>query len=237
MNRDSDNVDPFEIDKFAKMADVWWQPKGPMKGLHDINPTRVKYITDRVDINGKTVLDIGCGAGILSESLCQQGAWVTGTDMNETALNIARIHARQSNLDIQYLHTTAESMVESASLRFDIVTCMEVLEHVPRPQSIVEACKKLVAPNGHIFFATLNRTWIAYLLAIVAAERVLKIVGRGTHTYNRFIKPDELSGWAEQSGLTQKDLSGIRYIPFGPICYLNKDTSVNYMMHFRKSDG
>ena len=186
-----------------------------------------------MDVNGKTLLDIGCGGGILSESLCQKGALVTGIDMNETALNIARIHSRESRLDITYQHTTAENLAEKAPNSFDIVACMEVLEHVPHPQSIVNACKKLVKPHGHIFFATLNRTWVAWLLAILAAEYVLKIVGTGTHTYKRFIKPKELSGWAKQAGLVEKDLSGIRYIPFGPICYLNNDTRVNYMMHFR----
>jgi 2-polyprenyl-6-hydroxyphenyl methylase/3-demethylubiquinone-9 3-methyltransferase len=189
-----------------------------------------------VDVRGKTILDIGCGGGILSQALARKGGKVTGIDLNTAALTVARIHAKQSGHAIGYFHAAAEDLAESFREAFDIVACMEVLEHVPRPQSIVNACKKLVKPGGHVFFATLNRTWTAYLLAIVTAEYILRIVGKGTHAYKRFIKPRELSDWAGQAGLTEKDLSGIRYIPFGPICYLNKDTRVNYMMYFKNEE-
>ena len=211
---------------------MWWQAKGPMRGLHDINPVRVKYITDRTTVAGQTVLDIGCGGGILSEALAQRGAQVTGVDMNPTALTIAAVHSTQGRLTIDYRQSTAEQLAIERPRQFDIVACMEVLEHVPSPQSIVRACKDLVKPGGHVFFATLNRTWTAWVLAIFAAEYLLRIVGQGTHTYHRFIRPAELSGWASQAGLVRQDLSGIRYIPFGPICYLTRDTRVNYMMHF-----
>ena len=226
------NMDPFEIDKFAKLANGWWTPKGPMRGLHDINPVRIKYMESQVSFDGKTILDIGCGAGILAESLAKKGARVTGLDMNKAALNIARLHGETSGCSIEYLVGSAESLVEEGRRIFDIVACMEVLEHVPFPHSLVRACRNLVKPGGHVFFATLNRTRMATFLAVSVAERLLKIVAKGTHDPKRFIKPDELTAWAEEAGLVKQNLSGVRYIPFGPICYLTRDTSVNYMMHF-----
>ena len=231
------NIDPSEINKFAKIADAWWNPRGPMKGLHDLNPLRTAYIRNRMEVKGKTILDIGCGGGILSESLAAAGGEVTGIDLNAAALEIARLHAQKTGLAIDYRNDAAETLADEETQKYDAVACMEVLEHVPDPRSIVNACKKLVKPDGHVFLATLNRTWISWLLAIVAAEYLLKIVRKGTHSYNRFITPGELTDWAKAAGLSRKDLSGIRYIPFGPICYLTRDSSVNYMMHFQPDDA
>jgi 2-polyprenyl-6-hydroxyphenyl methylase/3-demethylubiquinone-9 3-methyltransferase len=226
------NIDPDEMEKFTRLSEIWWNPRGPMKSLHHIQPLRLNYIGTRAELQGKRVLDIGCGGGLLAESLAKKGALVTGLDINETMLNLAKSHARESGLSVDYRMGFAESLAEEERGGFDAVVCMEVLEHVPDPAGLIRACRNLVKPGGDVFFATINRTWMARFLAVWVAERVLGIVPAGTHDHRRFIKPEELTIWAMDSGLTKQDLSGVRYIPFGPVCYLTRDVSVNYMMHF-----
>jgi len=216
------------------MAGIWWDRAGSFKILHDINPLRLKYIEQRAGLFEKQVLDVGCGGGILSEAMAKTGAQVTGIDMAAPALGAARMHMELEGLDITYLQTTVEDMASKQSQCFDIITCMELVEHVPDPQSIVAACGRLIKPGGHIFFGTVNRTWMAYLFVIVLAEQVFRLIYKGTHTYNKFVKPSEMENWGRQSGMTPQNISGLRYIPFIRFCSLTKDTRMNYLMHFQK---
>jgi 2-polyprenyl-6-hydroxyphenyl methylase/3-demethylubiquinone-9 3-methyltransferase len=226
------NVDPRELDKFAVLAARWWDQESEFKPLHDINPLRLKYIESRAQgLSGKKVLDVGCGGGILSESMARNGAIVTGIDMSAEPLNVARLHLYESALQIDYQQITAEALAESAAGSFDIVTCMEMLEHVPNPASVIQACQRLVKPNGHVFFSTLNRNLKAYLLAVVGAEYVLQLLPKGTHDYAKFIRPSELAAWAEQSDLTVKNFTGMGYNPLTKHYFLNDDVSVNYLVH------
>ena len=231
-----DNIDSGEIARFAAMSEIWWDRGGEFKALHDINPVRLAYVRERVALSGRQVLDVGCGGGLMSEGLAACGARVTGIDMVGTSLAAARRHMRQSRLDIDYRQAMAEELAEQRPGGFDVVVCMELLEHVPRPASVVEACARLVRPGGAVFFATVNRTWLAWLLVIVVAEHLMGIVRKGTHTYAKLVRPQELAGWARAAGLSLENLSGLRYIPFGGQAALCRNTQLNYLMHFRK-DG
>lgn len=228
------NADQDELAKFEAAASGWWARGKAFQALHDINPLRLAFIRQRVDLAGRTVVDVGCGGGILTEALAAAGARVTGIDLGRAALAAAESHRRLSGLDITYRRMDAETLAGQAPGRFDIVVCMELLEHVPDPSSIVTACARLARPGGHLFFATLNRTVLSYLLAILMAEQVLRIVPQGTHRYARFITPRELSGWARRSGLERSAFRGMLYLPFLRRTALIKSTAVNYLAHFRR---
>ncbi len=230
----SDNIDNSEISRFSDMAGTWWDRNGELKALHDINPTRFAYVRDRCILKGQAVLDVGCGGGLLSEALAASGATVTAIDMAEASLAVAREHAGSSGLAIDYRQTTVEALADEAPGMFDVVTCMELLEHVPRPASIIEACARLVKPGGNLFFSTVNRTWLSRLLVIWASEYVLGLVGKGTHEYRKLIRPEALKQWGLDAGLAFVDLSGLRYLPFIGYTALCRDTRMNYMMHFKK---
>lgn len=226
------NVDPHEIDKFAALADRWWRPNGEFRPLHDINPLRVRFITEGCgNLSGRRILDVGCGGGILSEALARQGAQVTGIDMGEATIGAAQAHAEGQTLSLEYRVISIEALAEEAPGQFDVVTCMEMLEHVPDPESIVAACSKLVKPGGDLFFSTLNRHPKAWLFGIVAAERILKLLPTGTHDYHRFIRPAELAHWARLHELDVKGFKGLSYQPLTRHYSLGDDLSINYMMH------
>lgn len=228
------NADVAELAKFEAAASGWWAGGKEFKALHDINPLRMAYIQQQVDLSGRTVVDVGCGGGILTEVLARAGAHVTGIDLGRAALAAAEAHRQTSGLAITYRRVDAESLAGQCPAGFDVAVCMELLEHVPDPSSIVQACARLVRPGGRVFFATLNRTPLAYLLAIVMAERVLRIVPNGTHRYERFITPRELGGWAQHSGLADGAFSGMLYLPFLHRATLIGNTAVNYLAHFRR---
>jgi 2-polyprenyl-6-hydroxyphenyl methylase/3-demethylubiquinone-9 3-methyltransferase len=229
------NIDEAEIAKFEAMAPIWWDEQGDFKALHDINVLRLNYINDRSPLDGKAVLDAGCGGGILSEAMASLGAVVTGIDMGKAALGVARLHSRKSGFRIDYQQATTEQFAGTHPDQFDVVTCLELLEHVPDPASVVAACKTLAKPGGDVFFATLNRNPKSFLFAIIGAEYILGLVRKGTHRYRKFIKPSELRGWALDSGLSFKDLTGLHYNPILKKYSAGGNTHVNYLMHFRKA--
>ncbi len=231
-NKPTSNVDESEIAKFEAMAPIWWDRQGDFKALHDINGLRLNYINDRAPLDGKTVLDVGCGGGILCEAMALLGAVVTGIDMGQAALGVARLHSSQSGLQVDYQQTTAERFAKAHPDQFDVVACLELLEHVPDPASIVAACKTLVRPGGDVFFATLNRNLKSFLFAIIGAEYILGLVRKGTHTYRKFIKPAELKAWCADLGLSFKDLKGLHYNPILRRYSLGGNTHVNYLSHF-----
>ena len=228
------NIDDREIRYFENHAADWWQRKGSLKALHDINPLRLNYIRKRADIRGRKILDVGCGGGILSEALAKYGGRVTGIDLAPSALSAARAHREVSGLSVDYRQTTAESLADELPGQFDVVVCMELLEHVPDPRSILAACERLAATGGDIFFSTINRTWLARLMVIFVAEYVLHIVEKGTHHYQKFIRPQEIRDWAGETGLDVCDCSGFLYLPFMGRAYLTRSAPMNYMMHLRK---
>jgi 2-polyprenyl-6-hydroxyphenyl methylase / 3-demethylubiquinone-9 3-methyltransferase len=228
------NADAAELAKFEAAASGWWTAGKEFQALHDINPLRLFFIRQRVDLSGCTVVDVGCGGGILTEGLAVAGAHVTGIDLGPAALVAAEDHRQASDLPITYRQIDAESLAAEQPDGFDVVVCMELLEHVPEPSSIVAACARLVRPEGHVFFATLNRTPLSYLLAIVMAERILRIVPNGTHQYERFITPQELEGWARHSDLVKRGFSGMLYLPFLRRASLIGNTAVNYLAHFQR---
>lgn len=229
------NVNFDEIEKFEKVASQWWDLTGDFKPLHQINPLRCQFIIQHVhNLFDKKILDVGCGGGILSESLAKLGANVTGIDMGEEPLNIAKLHALESNVKLDYEKITAEEKAKQCPEAFEIVTCMEMLEHVPDPSSIVSACADMVKPNGFVFFSTLNKTIMSYLLAIVAAEKVLKLVPNGTHNHDSFIKPSTLISWAEDKSLKCIDAAGIHYNPLTENHKLSSKLDVNYILCFQK---
>jgi len=230
------NVDHTEIAKFESIADKWWDPAGEFKPLHDINPLRLNYINERTSLADKAVLDVGCGGGILSEGLTFRGAQVTGIDLGEANLNAARQHAAAQHLNIDYRNVAVEALAADMPGSFDVVTCMEMLEHVPDPAAIVAACCQLVKPGGHVFFSTINRNPKAYALAIVGAEYVMNLVPRGTHDYLKFIKPSELSAWARHAGLAVRDISGMSVNPLTMQFKVTKDAGVNYFLHCIRAD-
>lgn len=234
MNEPRHNVDPAEVRKFESVAARWWDPESEFKPLHDINPVRVDYLRRRLPLDGARVLDVGCGGGLLSEALAREGARVTGIDMGETPLAVARLHLHESGLEVDYQQATAEAFAEHHPGTFDLVTCLEVLEHVPDPASTVAACARLAKPGGLVVFSTLNRTLKAYLLAILGAEYLLGVLPKGTHDYEKFIRPSELDAWARRTGLDLQDLTGLHYNPLTRTCRLVDDTDVNYLATYRR---
>ncbi len=229
-----ENVDPAEIAKFEKLAHRWWDTEGDMKALHDINPLRANFIDKHSNIAGKTVLDVGCGAGILSEGLAQRGASVTAIDMGAEPLQIAKLHLHESKLEINYQQSTAESFAQYNPASFDVITCMEMLEHVPDPASVIDACAHIAKPGADIFFSTINRSPKSFAFAIVGAEYLLNLVPKGTHAYEKLIKPSELASMARKSGLVIEHMAGMEYNPLSKTYFLSEDCSVNYLIHMRK---
>lgn len=228
------NADPAELEKFSQLAHKWWDPNSEFKPLHDINPLRLGYIDRHVGLAGKTVLDVGCGGGILSESMAGLNANVSGIDLADKALQVAKLHLLESGRHVNYRKIPVEELAAEQPDHYDVVTCMEMLEHVPDPHSVIEACAKLVKPGGWVFFSTLNRNLKSYLFAIVGAEYVLNLLPRGTHDYEKFIKPSELAQFCRNAGLNVADLIGMSYNPLSKVYSLGSDTSVNYMIACRK---
>ena len=224
------NADPLEIQKFSELAHRWWDPTSEFRPLHEINPLRLEWINARVPLAGKSVIDIGCGGGVLSESMARKGAKVTGIDLSKKALKVADLHGLESGVEVRYKLIAAEDMAAEEPGQFDVVTCMEMLEHVPDPAAIVRAAATLVKPGGHVFFSTLNRNAKSYLFAVIGAEYVLRMLPRGTHDYAKFITPAELSGFVRAAGLQVDGLKGLTYNPLTKIYSLNQDTDVNYMV-------
>ena len=230
------NVDYDEVDKFAILAARWWDKNSEFKPLHDINPLRLNYIKEQCggSLKGKRILDIGCGGGILSESLALEGAEVVGIDLAEAGLEVAKLHLLESGLDIDYQFISAEDLTKTESESFDVITCLEMLEHVPDPSLIIEACSKLVKSNGRVFFSTINRNPKSYFFAIVGAEYVLNLLPKGTHNYEKFIRPSEIDGWARNFNLSISSIIGMTYNPLTKKYKLGDDVSVNYMTHYEK---
>jgi 2-polyprenyl-6-hydroxyphenyl methylase/3-demethylubiquinone-9 3-methyltransferase len=232
---DMQNVDHAELSKFAELAHKWWDKTSEFKPLHEINPLRLKWIDDIASLNSKHVLDVGCGGGILAESMVQKGAKVTGIDLAEKSINVAKLHSMESGVVVDYQVIAVEKLAETHPESFDVVTCLEMLEHVPDPASVVHACAKLVKPNGHVFFSTINRNPKAYLLAVIGAEYVLNMLPKGTHDYQKFIKPSELASWARASGLSLKAQIGMHYNPVTKQYSLAPGLDVNYLAHMVKA--
>ena len=224
------NADPAELEKFSQLAHRWWDPQGEFRPLHEINPLRLEWIDRHARLAGKKVLDVGCGGGILAEAMAQRGAQVTGIDLSEKGLRVAELHLLESKLNIVYRKAMAEEFAAEHPGEFDVVTCMELLEHVPEPASMVAACARLARPGGQVFFSTINRNPKSYLFAVIGAEYVLKLLPRGTHDYLRFIKPSELSRWSRASGLSPDELIGMTYNPFTQRYRLGSDCDVNYLL-------
>lgn len=231
------NFEAAELDKFSVMAHKWWDKNSEFKPLHDINPLRLQYIDQHVGLQDKRVLDVGCGGGILSESMAQSGAIVTGIDLGEKSLNVAKLHSLESGVSVDYQKVSAEALAEATPASYDVVTCLEMLEHVPNPASIIRACATLVKPGGYVFFSTIHRNPKAYLHAVIGAEYLLRMLPRGTHDYAKFIKPSELATWMRQAGLTLRDQIGLQYNPLTKQYRLGSDVSVNYMVYAQKVDA
>jgi 2-polyprenyl-6-hydroxyphenyl methylase/3-demethylubiquinone-9 3-methyltransferase len=230
------NADNTEVRKFAAMADAWWNTEGPLATLHAINPLRIEFIGQRIDLEDARVLDVGCGGGILAEGLARCGAAVTGIDLAEESLNIARDHASREGLMIDYRHASAEDMAVAVPGHFDAVTCLELLEHVPDPASVVRACAQAVRPGGSVFFSTINRSFKSFAFAIVGAEYILRMLPRGTHDYVRFIRPSELSRMARSSGLATIAVSGLHFNPLTRSYRMGGNADVNYFVHSQRPE-
>ncbi|KZY31231.1 MULTISPECIES: bifunctional 2-polyprenyl-6-hydroxyphenol methylase/3-demethylubiquinol 3-O-methyltransferase UbiG [unclassified Oleiphilus] len=228
------NVDPNEIAKFEALASRWWDKSSEFKPLHDINPLRLNYIDERAHLPGKKVVDVGCGGGILSEGLCQRGAYVTGIDMGEAPLSVARLHGLESGVEVDYRQITVESLADEEAGTYDVVTCLEMLEHVPDPSSVIAACAKLLKPGGDLFLSTINRNPKAFMFAIVGAEHLLKMLPKGTHEYKKFIKPSELTSYIRKAKLDFQDITGMVYNPLIKEYKLARDVDVNYLVHATK---
>lgn len=228
------NVDPAELDKFSELAHRWWDRNGEFRPLHEINPLRLDYIDRIAALKGKSVLDVGCGGGILAEAMAERGARVTGIDLADKPLKVAQLHLLESGLQIDYRRIAVEALAAESPAAYDVVTCMEMLEHVPDPASVISACAALLKPGGHAFFATLNRNPKSYLFAIIGAEYILNLLPRGTHDYARFIKPSELSSQCRNAGLDTINLIGMTYNPLTRIYALGADTGVNYILAAHK---
>jgi 2-polyprenyl-6-hydroxyphenyl methylase/3-demethylubiquinone-9 3-methyltransferase len=224
------NADPQELQKFSELAHRWWDPTSEFRPLHEINPLRLEWINALVPLSGKRVVDVGCGGGILAESMAKKGATVTGIDLSEKALKVAELHSLESGVQVRYEMIAAEDLAASEASQYDVVTCMEMLEHVPDPSAVVQACATLVKPGGHVFFSTINRNPKSYLFAIIGAEYVLRLLPRGTHDYAKFIKPAELSQFARHARLEVTAIKGMTYNPITKIYSLNQDTDVNYLI-------
>jgi len=232
----TENVDHSEIAKFESLAHRWWDPEGDFRPLHDINPVRVDYIARHCDLVGKYVVEIGCGGGILAEAIASRGARMLGTDLAAGPLTVARLHAVESGIDVHYRQISAEALAAEAPASFDVVACLEVIEHVPDPASLVAACAALAKPGGHVFFSTINRNPKAWALAVVGAEYLLNLVPRGTHDYRKFIKPSELARHVRDAGLSVQEIIGMTYNPFTRRASLGSDVDVNYLLHAIKPD-
>ena len=230
----SGNHDPAEIARFDNIAQRWWDPKGEFRPLHALNPVRLAYVETRAGVAGKRVLDVGCGGGLLSEAMAQRGASVTGIDLGEATIEVANLHALQSGVEVTYLRQAAEEHARHKAGHYDVVTCMEMLEHVPEPGAVLQALGALVRPGGDVFVSTLNRNLRSFALAIVGAEYLLGLLERGTHTYERFIRPSELARWARAAQLSVLDIAGLQYNPFSDQAALSRNVDVNYMMHLRR---
>jgi 2-polyprenyl-6-hydroxyphenyl methylase/3-demethylubiquinone-9 3-methyltransferase len=226
------NVDPQEISKFEQLASRWWDRNSEFKPLHEINPLRANFIDQRSPVAGKNLIDVGCGGGILAEAMAQRGATVTGIDMGEAPLKVARIHQLESGLELEYVQATAEQMAVQGAACFDVVCCLEMLEHVPDPAAVIQACAQLCRPGGDLYFSTINRSPKSYAFAILGAEYILSLLPRGTHEYNKFIKPSELASWIRGAGLELQEMTGLCYNPLTQKYWLEeRDVSVNYMVH------
>ncbi len=225
------NADPQELAKFSELAHRWWDPSSEFKPLHEINPLRLGWIDGIAALKGKSVVDVGCGGGILAEAMAKLDARIKGIDLSEKALKVAMLHLLESRLDVNYEEISAEHLAEREPGQYDALTCMEMLEHVPDPASTVDACAKLVKPGGHVFFSTINRNPKSYLFAVIGAEYVLRLLPRGTHEYAKFLKPSELARYCRAAGLTLKSVIGMSYNPLTKVYALNNDASVNYLMH------
>jgi len=231
---ENQNVDPKELEKFSELASRWWDANSEFRPLHQINPLRLNWIDERSNLSGKRVLDVGCGGGILAESMAERGAEVVGIDLAEAALSVARLHALETGAELEYLSVSAEDYADSHPESFDVVTCLEVLEHVPNPASTVAACTKLVKPGGTLYFSTINRNPKSWLFAIVGAEYVLKLLPKGTHEFNKFIRPSELEAHCRATQVDVTEITGLTYNPLTKVYKLENDVDVNYMMQARK---
>ena len=229
-NKNKNNVDIQEIEKFNLLAHKWWDPTSEFKPLHEINPLRLNFIKSSVNIKGKKILDVGCGGGILSESLANEGADVTGIDQGDRVIKIAKLHAKESGIKVKYKHINIEDFYKNTDERFDVITCLEMLEHVPDPNSIINRCSKLLMPGGKIYFSTINKNLKAFLFAIIGAEYILNLLPKGTHEYKKFIKPSQLQAWANSNGLSFDSIIGMTYNPITQKYKLSQDTSVNYIV-------
>jgi 2-polyprenyl-6-hydroxyphenyl methylase/3-demethylubiquinone-9 3-methyltransferase len=229
-NKNKNNVDSHEIEKFNLLAHKWWDPTSEFKPLHEINPLRLNFIKSSVSLKGKKVLDVGCGGGILSESLVSAGADVTGIDQGGKVIQIAKLHAKESGIKIKYKHINIEDFYKNTDERFDVITCLEMLEHVPDPNSIINTCSKLLKPGGKIFFSTINKNLKAFLFAIIGAEYILNLLPKGTHEYKKFIKPSQLQAWTSRNNLSFDSIIGMTYNPITQKYKLSQDTSVNYIV-------
>lgn len=231
------NVDAAEIAKFEALAQRWWDPQGEFKPLHDLNPLRLEFVATRAPLEGKDVLDVGCGGGILSEAMARRGARVLGIDLAQAALEVAELHAVDAGVSVEYRLESAEELARGAPASFDIITCMEMLEHVPEPEHVIEALARIVRPGGHVFISTINRTPKAFMLAIVGAEYVLRMLPRGTHEYERFIRPSELAEWSRAAGLELVSIASIEYNPLTRRYSLGRSPDVNYLVHLTRPRG
>lgn len=230
----SANYDQKELDKFSALSMHWWDETGPLKTLHQINPIRMEYLASKVSFLGKKVVDIGCGGGLLTEALAKQGAIVTGIDMSTSVIQTAMLHLYESKLDIEYRNISSTQLAEEAPMQYDVVTCLEMLEHVPDPLAIIKDCFTLLKPDGAVFFSTINRNLKAYIIAILGAEYALKVLPIHTHDYDKFIKPSELSTWCRTCKLTPIDIKGIKYSPFSDTFSLSDDVAVNYLLYAKR---
>ena len=231
----SENVSRAEIDKFAALANRWWDENGPQKSLHHLNPARLNYVAKQLPLKGKKILDVGCGGGLLSEALAREGADVVALDLAEELIEIAKLHLYESNVKVDYRLQSVESLAEEMAGQFDAITCMEMLEHVPDPSSILRACEKLLKPGGKCFISTLNRTPAAFAIAIVGAEYLANLLPKGTHDYQKFIKPSELAAWCRAEGLNVVDISGLAYNPLSRKAWVSDRTDINYLMTVQKT--
>ena len=233
MEKQNINVDLNEVEKFNKIAHKWWDPSSEFKPLHDINPLRVNYINDLFPLNEKNILDVGCGGGILAESMARLGGNVTGIDQSEIAIKIAKLHAKENNLSINYKLLNIEDFLKKDSNKFDVITCLEMIEHVPDPASIITSCAKKLKKNGRLYVSTINRNLKAFLFAIVGAEYILNLLPKGTHHYDKFIKPSEVKSWANSLNMNISNITGMTYNPFLKKYSLGSDVSVNYILELR----
>lgn len=231
------NVDAAEIAKFEALAQRWWDPQGEFKPLHDLNPLRLEFVATRAPLEGKDVLDVGCGGGILSEAMARRSARVLGIDLAQAALEVAELHALDAGVSVEYRLESAEELARGAPASFDIITCMEMLEHVPEPEHVIDALARIVRPGGHVFISTINRTPKAFMLAIVGAEYVLRMLPRGTHEYQRFIRPSELAEWSRAAGLELVSIASIEYNPLTRRYSLGRSPDVNYLVHLTRPRG